>query len=107
HAPRRGVCRTDGPEVVHGVPSDVSRVLAGHTHCGQIRLPLIGALSTMSDYGEHFACGLSSKRRTKVIPSAGLGTSLIPLRLGAVPDVWLITLGPASRGAGSDESARA
>lgn len=88
------VLLSHSPDVVPAVPPDISLILAGHTHCGQIRLPLIGAVATMSDYGERFACGLSSHGHTRVITSAGLGTSLAPLRLGAVPDVWLITLGP-------------
>jgi predicted MPP superfamily phosphohydrolase len=29
-----------------------------------------------------------------VIISAGIGTSVVPIRLGAPPDLWLITLGP-------------
>ncbi|HEY0130276.1 MAG TPA: metallophosphoesterase, partial [Allosphingosinicella sp.] len=33
-------------------------MLAGHTHCGQVAPPLIGPLSTMSDYGHRYACGV-------------------------------------------------
>ena len=76
---------------------DASLMLAGHTHCGQIRLPLIGALSTMSAYGDRYACGLIEENGRTLIVSAGLGTSLLPLRLGAVPDMWLIRLGPGPR----------
>ena len=76
------VLLSHSPDVVPGVSSDVTLILAGHTHCGQIRLPLIGAVSTMSKYGEHFACSLSSDGPKRVITSAGLGTSIVPLRLG-------------------------
>ena len=62
-------------------------MIAGHTHCGQIRLPLIGAVSTMSAYGDHYACGRSACNGRTLIVSAGLGTSILPLRLGAVPDM--------------------
>jgi predicted MPP superfamily phosphohydrolase len=88
------VLLSHSPDVVPRVPSDVALILGGHTHCGQIRLPLIGAVSTMSKYGESFACGLSSDGPKRVITSAGLGTSILPLRLGAPPDLWLLTLGP-------------
>lgn len=69
-------------------------MLAGHTHCGQIRLPLIGALSYESDYGDRFSCGLKVEGRRRIVITAGLGTSVLPLRLGAPPDLWLLTLGP-------------
>ncbi len=76
------------------LPRDVGLMLAGHTHCGQIRLPFLGALRTMSAYGQRYACGLIRENGQTLIVTAGLGTSFAPLRLGAVPDMWLILLGP-------------
>ena len=73
---------------------DVFLMLAGHTHCGQVALPLIGPLSTMSKYGRRYACGVVRERGRTLIVTAGLGTSGIPLRLGAVPDMWLVEIGP-------------
>lgn len=73
---------------------DVFLMLAGHTHCGQVAPPLIGPLSTMSDYGDRYACGLVREGGRTLIVTAGLGTSGIPLRLGAVPDIWLVEIGP-------------
>jgi hypothetical protein len=69
-------------------------MLAGHTHCGQIRLPWYGAVSTMSEYGDRYACGRVDEAGKTLIVGAGVGTSILPLRLGAVPDMWLIALGP-------------
>jgi len=73
---------------------DVFLMLAGHTHCGQIAPPLIGPLSTMSRYGRRYACGVVREGGRTLIVTAGLGTSGIPLRLGAVPDLWLVEIGP-------------
>lgn len=73
---------------------DVFLMLAGHTHCGQVAPPLIGPLSTMSDYGRRYACGVVRENGRTLVVTAGLGTSGIPLRLGAVPDLWLVELGP-------------
>lgn len=67
-------------------------MLAGHTHCGQIVLPIIGALATGSHYGTRFLCGLIQEQGKTLIVTSGLGTSLIPLRIGAPPDMWLITI---------------
>jgi predicted MPP superfamily phosphohydrolase len=88
------VLLSHSPDVAPGAPADVTLLLAGHTHCGQIRLPLVGALSYMSAYGDRFACGLTRHGPLRVVTSAGLGTSLLPLRLGADPDLWLFELGP-------------
>jgi hypothetical protein len=73
---------------------DVFLMLAGHTHCGQVAPPLIGPLSTMSEYGRRYACGLVREGGRTLVVTAGLGTSGIPLRLGAVPDMWLVEIGP-------------
>jgi hypothetical protein len=75
---------------------DVFLMLAGHTHCGQIAPPLVGPLSTMSDYGHRYACGVVREGGRTLVVTAGLGTSGIPLRLGAVPDMWLVEIGPRS-----------
>ena len=88
------VVLTHSPDVAPETPSDVTLILAGHTHCGQIRLPLIGAVSYESDYGERFSCGIRTEGPRRVVTTAGLGTSVLPIRLGAPPDLWLLTLGP-------------
>lgn len=80
------------PDPFAVTPSAVKLMLAGHTHCGQIRLPLIGAPTYESDYGNRFACGIIQEGGKTLIVSAGLGTSVLPLRIGAVPDMWLIRL---------------
>lgn len=69
-------------------------MLAGHTHCGQVALPVIGPVSTMSRYGRRYACGMVREGGRTLIVSSGLGTSVLPLRLGAVPDMWLVEVGP-------------
>nr|WP_232475862.1 metallophosphoesterase [Sphingomonas formosensis] len=85
------------PDAFPRTPEAIALTLAGHTHCGQIRLPLIGPLATGSLYGERYLCGLVQEKGRTLIVSAGLGTSIVPLRYGARPDLWLITLGPAER----------
>lgn len=81
------------PDVAADTPQDITLVLSGHTHCGQISLPLIGALSYESRFGERYACGLVEEGARRTFISAGLGTSVLPIRLGAPPDLWLLTLG--------------
>lgn len=92
--PQPFILLSHSPDIFPAVPPDVPLTLAGHTHCGQIRLPLIGAVSTMSNYGERYGCGRVDERGRTLVVSAGLGTSILPLRLGAPPDVWMIRLRP-------------
>jgi predicted MPP superfamily phosphohydrolase len=67
-------------------------MLAGHTHCGQVVLPLVGAIATGSQYGTRYLCGLIQERGKTLIVTSGIGTSKVPLRIGAPPDMWLITI---------------
>ncbi len=80
------------PDIVPELPSPVAAVFAGHTHCGQIVLPVFGAISYVSRYGNRFACGAINDDGQRVFVGAGLGTSILPLRYGAAPDAWLVTL---------------
>jgi predicted MPP superfamily phosphohydrolase len=84
------------PDPFPDLPPDVTLMLAGHTHCGQVSLPLIGPLKTMSAYGKRYSCGRVDEAGKTLIVTAGLGTSGVPVRIGAPPDMWLLTLGPRS-----------
>lgn len=95
--PGARILLSHSPDPFPRLPGDVTLMLAGHTHCGQVRLPLLGAVKTMSDYGQRYACGLIRENGRALIVTAGLGTSGLPLRMGAVPDLWLLHLGPARR----------
>lgn len=51
----------------------VDLYLAGHTHGGQIRLPLYGAIATSSIYYKRYEAGLYQEGRTHLYVSRGLG----------------------------------
>lgn len=82
------------PDPFPDLPASISLMLAGHTHCGQIAP--FGPILTMSSFGKRYACGVIRERDRTLIVTAGLGTSGLPLRLGAEPDLWLLTLRPRS-----------
>lgn len=86
------VTLSHSPDIVPELPERFGLVLAGHTHCGQIALPLIGRPATMSRYGDRFACGLIREGTRTIVVGAGLGTSVLPIRIGAPPDLWLLEL---------------
>ncbi|WP_156169897.1 hypothetical protein [Aurantiacibacter luteus] len=47
----------------------------------------------MSRYGDRFACGVTVEGAQTVIVGAGLGTSVLPMRLFTHPEIWLVELG--------------
>jgi hypothetical protein len=87
------VALTHSPDIVPALPPAIRLALAGHTHCGQVRFPLLGAPVTQSRYGDRYGCGVIHEGARTVVVGAGLGTSDLPIRLGAPPDLWLVTLG--------------
>lgn len=73
-------------------------LLAGHTHCGQVILPdlpprllrflpVAGRAATAKRL-----CGRDMVRGVMRIVTAGIGTSHLPFRFGAHPDMWLVTV---------------
>jgi len=67
----------------------VDLALCGHTHGGQVRLPLRGALVRTPggrDRGLHEVAGVP------VYINRGIGTTGVPLRLGARPEVALLEI---------------
>jgi uncharacterized protein len=68
-------------------------VVAGHTHGGQIRLPVVGALVTNCSLPSRLARGLARLGRTYLHVSPGLGTSkYAPFRLLCRPEATLLEL---------------
>ncbi len=65
--------------------------LSGHTHGGQIRLPLIGT-PVLPSYGRRYPSGRYQVDNMILYTNRGLGTSIPPLRFGVVPEITLITL---------------
>ncbi len=70
--------------------------LCGHTHGGQVRLPIIGAPLVPSSFGEKYAGGLVAGPTCPVVISRGVGMSILPIRIGVPPEITEITLTRAS-----------
>lgn len=81
------------PDIFVRVPDRVSLTLAGHTHGGQIRLPLVPPFWVPSQYGARFAYGHIVERGRHMIVSGGLGCSKVPMRLDMPPEILRVTLG--------------
>lgn len=72
--------------------------LAGHTHGGQIRIPFLGPIITMSSVPRHLARGFHEVGETRLNVSAGVGAEhaagLPSIRVFCPPEVTLIRLVP-------------
>ena len=72
----------------------VDLVLSGHTHGGQVVLPLIGAAHTQTLHlHRKEVSGYLCRGKTQVYITRGVGEG-IPLRFGAAPQITLITVLP-------------
>jgi len=84
-------------EIHHAAKLKVDLYLAGHTHGGQIALPLYGALVTLSSYGKQFERGLHRVGPTHLYVNRGIGMeggTAPRVRFCARPEVTLIELSP-------------
>jgi predicted MPP superfamily phosphohydrolase len=83
---------THNPDVFPRVPARVALTLAGHTHGGQVRLPLLGAPVVPSSFDQRYAAGLVRENGRQLFVTSGLGMSLLPVRFGVPPEVALLSL---------------
>jgi predicted MPP superfamily phosphohydrolase len=77
------------------VELDIDLYLCGHTHGGQIRLPLFGAVLTSSDFWKRYEMGRYAEGRTTLYVSRGLGLEgkgAPRARFLAPPEIILWTL---------------
>jgi hypothetical protein len=71
----------------------MSLVLAGHTHGGQIRLPLIGSVFYLAQPKMlKYSKGMFRKGETQMYVNAGIGVSTIKYRFLCRPEITVITL---------------
>jgi uncharacterized protein len=87
----------DQAERARRAMDSVDLVLSGHTHAGQVRLPFFGALVNSAEHPELYEAGVRRRPWTQVYTSRGIGTTHLPIRFMARPEVALLTLTAAPR----------
>ncbi len=86
------------PDVVEQVRDPrVALMLSGHTHGGQVNLPLLGTPVVPSRHGSKYAAGLVRVGPTQLYINRGIGMAVLPFRLRCRPEITLLTLHRASR----------
>jgi len=88
------LCFTHSPDAFADLPTTCALTIAGHTHGGQVRLPLLGRLAVRvaSRFGQKYAAGIIREDGRTLFVSTGIGTSWLPLRLGVPPEISLLIL---------------
>jgi predicted MPP superfamily phosphohydrolase len=97
---RFGLAAVHSPDPVAELASlGYDLIVSGHTHGGQVRLPLVGALVTNSHIPRAFARGLSRVGGAYVHVSPGMGTSkYAPFRFLCRPEATVLELGRSLTG---------
>jgi uncharacterized protein len=80
------------PAFFDNVAGRVPLVLAGHTHGGQVRLPLVPVFWLPRGSGR-FLEGWYAERGSRMYVSRGIGTTFLPIRFRCPPELSIITVG--------------
>lgn len=86
------IALTHNPDIFPQLPQRVMLLLAGHTHGGQVRFPLIGTVVHSSRYGDRYVAGHVVENGHHLFVTTGIGTSIVPVRFGVPPEIVLLTV---------------
>ncbi len=73
-------------------PLTCALTIAGHSHGGQVRLPIVGRPKVPSGYGQRYAAGYVREGGKALFVSTGIGTSMLPVRFGVPPEISFLRL---------------
>ena len=95
-APMSILLAHDPRRLVEAAALKIPLVLSGHTHGGQVVLPLVGAVAA---HKFPIVAGSGRQDRTTIFVSRGIGTVYVPVRVNCPPEVAVLTLQsiPAAR----------
>jgi len=77
----------------------IGLVLSGHTHGGQVNLPVFGSIYGNARKPKRFHAGLDRLHRTQIYVTRGLGTVVLPFRYRCPAEITQIELRPEKRSA--------
>jgi hypothetical protein len=91
----RGASRTvillahDPRRLAEAAAFRIPLVLSGHTHGGQVVLPLIGPIAAQKF---PVVAGIGTREKTTMFVSRGIGTVYVPVRINCPPEIAVVTL---------------
>ena len=74
------------------ISNDLKLMLAGHTHGGQVWLPILGTPFIPSAYGQKYAACHIKDAGIDVFVTTGVGTSILPFRFMVPPEIAVLTI---------------
>jgi predicted MPP superfamily phosphohydrolase len=86
------IALTHNPDIFPQISQRVPLLLAGHTHGGQVRFPLIGSVVHSSKLGKRYESGHVFENNHHLFVTTGIGTSIMPVRFGVPPEIVLLTV---------------
>ena len=90
------IAMTHNPDIFPHLPINFSIMVAGHTHGGQVSLPLLGPIVVPSDNGTRYAKGIITENNKMLFVTSGIGTSVLPVRFLVPPEISVLTLTSAA-----------
>jgi len=79
------------PDPFAEMPRGPALMLAGHGHCGQVTIPFIGR-PILPLRNRNYGCGLIGENGKRMYVTAGIGTSIVPVRFLNPPEIVLVTI---------------
>ena len=83
---------THNPDIFPSLPGRVCLTVAGHTHGGQVALPLIGRPVVPSKYAQRYAAGHIEEGGRHLFVTSGVGTSIVPVRFRVPPEILFLRI---------------
>ncbi len=81
---------THNPDSLLQAPPEIALMLAGHTHGGQVKFPIYGAIAFVND--PRFMAGFCTADGKNVFVTTGVGTSGPAVRFGVPPEIAVLRL---------------
>lgn len=81
---------THNPDSLLKAPREISIMLAGHSHGGQVYIPFYGRKNFSGD--QRFVHGHAEVDGKHVFVTAGIGTSIVSFRFFTPPEITVVTL---------------
>ncbi len=92
---RDTIVLSHSPDTFADMPRGPALMLAGHGHCGQVSIPFLGR-PILPLRNPRYGCHLVEENDKRMFVSAGIGTSILPVRFLNPPEIVLITLRSAA-----------
>ncbi|MCP4004950.1 MAG: metallophosphoesterase [bacterium] len=97
---------THNPDLFPEIPARASLTVAGHTHGGQVRFPLFGAVTVTSRYGQRYVRGHIVEDGRHLFVATGIGLSVMPVRIDVPPEIPILKLRGRRSGSWGDYDSR-